>query len=412
MPFARRRKFGGNKRSSYRRRSSRFKRFRRGVRRVGGRKRRFGRRRVSRRVRRVGRATRRYAYPSKSTRSSGNIGQNYLRINRVVETASLTTFPFTSAHSVGRICVAWWQGATGIAPRGVEVVVSSSSGTITVPATLQPAFSANPSDYTIAGYYSVSLGDVGEQLSDNYEQYAKYRIRSVTYSFTDTSAVPVHSSGVSSEGASIRNAVEACLVNTGKTGQYVMPFALADTANPASSVDNPWYQAINSPSHANNTMRRFIFCGKTRRMSMRTVPMEEYVTNDNTTSVAEQSYLAAANGYNPQDIMTQSNQGTPYAQGWVVKRRKFRWTNLWVRAYDSIGGAIVPVLRNNKRAHGVQIMIKNKTYTTENVPYFTVRCNMSVEFKDRQGQFFSSAMQNSGIGNFLFPYTYAGGNTL
>lgn len=212
------------------------------------------------------------------------------------------------------------------------------------------------------------------------------------------------------------------LINTGSTGEFTLPLGMGDTVTPITVADNPWYQAANYPSSKNCCMTKHIQMGKHQKMSMRTCPMEEYLKFENNQDMQAYSALPLnLNGILPHNIMNPGQLATGQSLNasvlaatmaqTSVKRRKFRWTSLWVRYYDQTSGTWIMLLRNTKKAHGVQFMVRNKTYTAENVPYFTVHMKISVEFKDKHQQVRDGAFSGSVVAeNFLFPFSYAGGN--
>lgn len=416
MPFARRRKF----KRSYggRKRPTRFKRFRRGIRRIGGKKRRggFGRRGSIGFRRRRFTGVKKRSVPRGKTRSSGNIGNNYQRISRILETNSTQQFPFSSLPAFGRNSIAWSTvPLAGGIPRGQHITVSSA-GVISTPAALAPAVGSVGLDYVLAGYYAVQLTDITPFLGDNFRQFSMYRIRSVTYTFTDTSATAIYGASGLAQGNSIRNAVECMLINTSKSGEFITPLAMADVATSLLSTDNPWYQAENYPSCREIVKKRFIQMGKHQKLQMKITPTEDYVKNTFERDVPTNSSTSdwSANGQSQPQFLWRGQiaAATDDGRAFVVKRRPFRWSQLWLRYYD--GSNIVPIMNDVKKAHGVQIMVRNKTYTSENLPYFTVQINVSVEFKGRQQQYVGGNMGTVGAAQsgYMFPFTYAGGNTL
>lgn len=192
---------------------------------------------------------------------------------------------------------------------------------------------------------------------------------------------------------------------------------MGDTTTAWDPVMNPWNQVESWPSSRNIRDAKFVQMGKHKKFSMTTLPYEDYVVNQQTNNIMMQSYIAVDSPastlpYRAALGLTDAGAFTGVQQSaFVVKRRRFRWTNLWSRYYD--GTNIVNVLRDTKRAHGVQMMVKQNTYTTENVPYFSVMVSASIEFKDRRPMASSANFATTtAAGNFLYPFTYAGANTL
>lgn len=203
------------------------------------------------------------------------------------------------------------------------------------------------------------------------------------------------------------------IVNTSKTGQFTIPYSLQDNSSAfVPDVDDPWCQAENYPSARNILKRKIFYSGRPNSLSMEVDPTEDYVYIDNSNRVAAVSnVIDSANGFSPRDLLM---PGTSIEQAGdiSIRRRRFRWTKLWTRVPGSSGNDIIAVLRDDKLAHGVQVMVKRSTYTPQNLPYLGVHCTLSVEFRGAHQEINPAVMLSAKTStSWLFPYTYAGGNS-
>lgn len=404
MPY--RRRFG---RRFIRSRRPKFSRVGRGRRMLRGR--RFSRVRRGRGKRTSIRRSRksRTRRASRSTRSSGNIGYDYRRLSRQVLFSSANNFPFLSVPDSGRLCIAW--SLSNAIPKGQ--FISTIDGTISGPTALVPAVTQTPLDYTLSGYLSFCLADFPKANGDvDFNSYGYYRIRKITYTIRDR-----RSDYVATLGNTVPGGIGVCpevqLVNTSKTGQFVMPYELANVGGVTNQMEDVFNQVLNWPSSRNISKRRFWRAGRNNVLSMTIDPTEDYVHDDQSNRVRQISGAAnpssLLNGYEPAQFWDSPAVTADIDAGRTVKRRRFRWTNMWSRARS--GNNYVVVLRDDKLAHGVQINVRRGTYTAQTLPYMSTSVSMQVEFRQRHGCSTGTMPTALTTSVYLFPFTYAGANS-
>lgn len=204
------------------------------------------------------------------------------------------------------------------------------------------------------------------------------------------------------------------LVNTSRSGQFVMPYDVNNAAVATDIVDSPWVQALNCPNHRNIVLKKSLTGGRRTTFSMTVMPTEEYLYLDTNRHVTQ-----VTNGDVTSPFGSDSNNGSPYnilaliagtaPQDAQIRRRRFRWTRLWTRYLS--GNDSLLILNDDKFAHGVQFMIRERSFTRQNLPYFDVHVRASIEFRGRHGQTLGPTTAGNS-GQYLFPFTYAGANGL
>lgn len=320
-----------------------------------------------------------------------------------------------------RFTVAW--NATGAGNIGAIVQGTLGTfGSVTSPAALAPGAGQVPLLWNLAGYYAVCLGDIHPFAGDSYEQFREYRIRKVTYTFTPRQAAYVTNPG-SGNFTSGPDGTEVMIVNTSKTGQFVMPYPLNMVVPvTATHEDYPWYQVLNYPSHRNIAKVYRMSSQRPRTIRLTVDPTEDCIVQQ----VSEVANVGPstgglfagdpfAGGVDPQRQAVEyygansANTLLPRLEAgrFQMRRRRFRWTRQWL-IWESSVNEIPQMLyvRNDlKRAHGCQFMVKPGTYWQCTVPYYNVSINVSVEFRGRLLQQLSGATQYTS--QVLFPYTNA-----
>lgn len=390
----------------------RFKRFvRRGRRSFG--KRRFTRRslrfRGFRRGRRYGRRSSRRRFggrtriASKSTRSSGNVGQRYARFNVRVNRESTRYFPFTDSEIYGSRCVYWSHESS--VPKGQFVQLDTSTKAITVPGALAPSNTTALLQGTLCGYITVSLNDVLATLDlDRLLQYSHYRIKRITYRVRDTRAVPVARVGIDFQGPG-GTVPEVALVNTSMTGQFIRQEPMSNTL--VSAKQSPYEQVRNWPSVRNIAKFRSWRPGRANSLSMVCDATEDYFYMENNVRAQQLSNLAGSggNGYQPRQLWDAPGVTLAVDQNRYVKRRRFRWSRMFTRY--QVGNSLNILLSDIKLAHGVQILVREGTYSRQSVPYMNVDCRFSIEFRsDGRSNLLQDYIQAVDPAvPFLFPFT-------
>lgn len=212
------------------------------------------------------------------------------------------------------------------------------------------------------------------------------------------------------------------VVNTSKTGQFVMPYNL-DYTGGRTHEDDPWYQVLNYPNVRNISYIKRQMSGKPKSIRIKVNATEDYVRAE--TQGAEPMGPADSfsvtnddifGGTDPQFNYTDrttaaagsSTAAKTLAGRFSMGRRRFRWTKQWLLWENSNGASPTMYLwiRNDlKFAHGVQVMIKAGTYWRSTLPYFNTSINVNVEFRGRLLQRLNPQVA---IGDrVLFPYTNA-----
>jgi len=346
---------------------------------------------------------------SRSTRSSGNVGYDYRRLTRQVVLLAANHFPFTSDPDTGRICIAWYPNAGY--PKGQHIVLTD--GAITAPTALVASANQLPLPYTLSGYLAFCLADFPKSDSDvDFNAYGYYRIRKITYTIRDA-----RSDYVATIGNTVPGPVGVCprvqLVNTSKTGQFVAPVELGSVGGTFSNQEDPFNQVLNWQSQRNMSKTRYWRAGRMNKLSMTIDPTEDYVHDDQSNRVRQITGAAypndPENGYEPAQFWDSPGVTAAIDQGRTVKRRRFRWTNMWSRA--AIGTSYIAVLRDDKLAHGVQVNVLRSTYTNQTLPYMNATASVQVEFRQRHGTALSNMANATTSGVWLYPFTYAGGNS-
>lgn len=339
---------------------------------------------------------------SSSQKSSGNIGLQYRRISRRLDSDSTTRFPFEGSSTLGRLCYAYWLGATGTARVGRITLAADT--TVATPTYLTGTPTNAPVPATIAAYYAFCLADVpvfdGEL---GWDTFGWYRIRKIRLTLLDGRSLNTNGASTS-YGGPVADAAEVMLVNTSKTGQFVGPFSLNDVTSAAVPTDDPWLLAENYPNRRNILKRSYLGALTKKSLSMVVDPTEDYVTNDSSnriTSLSTQTEDGLSGWYPQRAWPGNTDDGTKPAIN--VRRRRFRWTKLWVRS--QVGNDIVSYLRDDKLAHGLQVMVRRSTYSTANLPYLRVHCTMSVEFRGHAMGNTNAYVAVLTTGPRLFPFT-------
>lgn len=396
MRFGRRlRRFSRRSRRSFRRKSGfgrsrlrgrRFPRGRRGFRRgIRSRRRIQGRGRLGR-LRRA----------SRSTRSSGNIGTDYKRVNRRLSGANTLQFPTLGSSNNAIFSIAWYLPSGGLVNRGQVVAGPNDVGPIVSPTALAPGAGGTPVPYNISGYISVTLGSIPQFSGDFFSGYREYRIRSFRVTLRHRAPVYVSTPGTATNTSSSGGS-EIMLVNTSKCGQFVMPYPLALQGAAVNTIDDPWVQVENFPNSRNMCVRKITSRSGETILSLKCNAMENYIFRE--TGV---EYVGAPTPAGTLDPSASPFEPFPYQQ-WVgmneigprisplcngliqVRRRPYRWTKQWVVVRDTAVPGNTPVwayFRNDfKRAEGIQAMIKGLSYDTASLPYCTMHITAQVEFR-------------------------------
>lgn len=352
---------------------------------------------------------------STSTRSSGNINKDYCRVSRRIEEVNARQFPTIGQPASSRFSIAWYTG-TAATPRGQVIDSTGDLGTITSPAALSPGTGQTPLPYTIAGYYSVNLGDIPEFSGDNFANYRYYRIKSFRVSLTSRTpvftAVPGQTYAAYGAGGT-----EVMLVNTGKSGEFVLNCPLTDTAHIITQENNPWNQVLNRGNVKEISVKKRIRTDRATTLSMKVNAMETYVYQEPvqfsimgpaSDTAIEPAFLSVLP---PQQAVSLSGTAVAYGNTparFCFKRRPFRWTRQWLQWWNPSGiGDQVMYIRNDlKRADGIQVMIRDNTYMQSSLPYFNVNITVQIEFK--QPSIVPVDQTDILIGDsLLFPFTNA-----
>lgn len=323
-----------------------------------------------------------------------------------------------SVNSGPRLSVAWNTSLIPGIVRGAFITGTGDIGAISAPAALVPANGSTPVQYTLSGYYNFRLSDFPVFDGDTFSQFKEYRIRSFRVTLTDRMPVwtSVAGGGNFSTGP---GCTEVMLVNTSKTGEFVMPISMGNTALAVTAAADPWNQVLNYPSVRNIAMVKKLSAHKPVTLSLKVDAMENYVTRQYE-DVDFQGPLAST-GYEFSGITPQTAfYGTAGASAastagqqmnsarFKMKRRRFRWTNQWLMFQSTTGSDdpnLIYIRNDDKVAHGCQMMVKALSYWTSSLPYFDVAVTMSVEFRGKLMQRAMIPITNSS--SMLFPWTNA-----
>lgn len=328
--------------------------------------------------------------------------------------------PFGQAYP--RIGVSW---NTAISPsatvRGTFTATQSNQvvGALTNPTYLIPGNGQTPLPYNICGYYAVQLADLHAFRGDSYEQFREYRIKSFRISFTSRMPMWTGNPGGGTFSAG-PDGTEVMLVNTSKTGQFILPFAMSDTTSTCLLPDSPWFQVMNYPSVRNIAKITRMSTRRMTKLSMKVDCTEDYIRNEDQgvtwSGPADVISGGVFNGVSPQESAIGAFSSTAAgghaarvrAGRFQMGRRRFRWTKQWLLFdnSDAISSSQYLFIRNDtKAAHGVQFMVRELTYWQSTVPYFNVSITAQIEFR---GRLLQRLPEDVGIGeSVLFPYTTA-----
>lgn len=354
---------------------------------------------------------------STSTRSSGNVGKNYTRVSRRIVALNSRQFPPISSYVSERFAIAWYTG-TGSTSRGVQIYGATGVdlGTITNPGSLAPGVNTVPLPYVIAGYYSLCLDDFSEFSGDNFRNYREYRIKSFRITLTSRQPVFTAVAGVA-HAAYGPGGTEVMLVNTGKSGEFVLNCPLNDNAHIITQENNPWNQVLNRSNVKEISVKKTMSSNKPTTISMKVDCMETYLVNE----PIQYAIMAptADIGIEPDRIPVY-----PYQTGTSVgaiqeaygtfngrfqyKRRRFRWTRQWLQWWNpsGVGNQVMYIRNDRKRADGVQVMIRDNTFMQATIPYFNVNITAQLEF--RNPSIVPADQTSTEIGSImLFPFTNA-----
>lgn len=182
-----------------------------------------------------------------------------------------------------------------------------------------------------------------------------------------------------------------------------------NTTAAGSAVSDPFIQLESASNVRNIAKIRNFMSGARSTMSVIVEPTEDYVYQEQNMRVQQVSNdaLDAASGYQPRNFFDAPGVTAPIDSMRTVRRRKFRWSKLWTRAV--VGSNIVAVFNDDKFAHGFQIMVQAGSYSASTFPYLGVEIRASIEFKHDQG--WGAIGDVTASSGYLFPYTYAGGNS-
>lgn len=348
-----------------------------------------------------------------------------MRLSRRIEGYNTQQFPTLGTTSSTRFTVAWNATNSGIAGP-VLAGTLGQYGPITSPAAFVPGNGQVPLNYNLCGYYSVVLGDLHAFAGDSYEQFKEYRIRKVTYTFTNRMPTYTGNPGGGNFSAGPEGA-EVMIVNTSKTGQFVMPRSMSENVlGNETHEDYPWYQVLNYPNCRNISKVYRLKSGRATTIRMTVDATEDYIASqvqDVSSTEPVSSLVFTGDSYmgmTPQNAAIGTYTANSGSLQWSktlaarhqMKRRRFRWTRQWLLwVSSSVETPSMLYVRNDlKRAHGIQFMVKAGTYWQSTLPYFNVSITMQVEFRGRLLQQLPSTIPPTA--DVLFPYTNATFNTV
>lgn len=347
------------------------------------------------------------------------MGQTYKRVSRRLTGYNTEQFPTLGVAGPYRFTVAWSDDTGQPYGQLVQGAGTAQIGSVTTPAAIAPGNATDPVPYNICGYFAVNLGDLHEFSGDNFQQYREYRIRKVTYTFTPRAALFTTLPGGGSFSSGPEGA-EVMLVNTSKTGQFVMPYPMEVVAAATrKQQDYPWYQVLNFPSVRNISKLYRLQSHRVKPMSMTIDATEDFVQQETwplqVMGPNQPSFAGFFNDVTPKDAITAyaADEAAPFAQQTLagrfhMKRRRFRWTKQWLmwRSNSAVDRPQYVYVRNDgKPAHGLQFMIKARTYWRSTLPYFNMAITAQVEFRGQLLQRLSADVAPSS--SVLFPWTNA-----
>lgn len=170
---------------------------------------------------------------------------------------------------------------------------------------------------------------------------------------------------------------------------------------------SPYEQVRNWPSVRNIAKFRSWRPGRANSLSMVCDATEDYFYMENNVRAQQLSNLAGSggNGYQPRQLWDAPGVTLAVDQNRYVKRRRFRWSRMFTRY--QVGNSLNILLSDIKLAHGVQILVREGTYSRQSVPYMNVDCRFSIEFRsDGRSNLLQDYIQAVDPAvPFLFPFT-------
>lgn len=390
------------RRRSIRRRPLRRSRVSIGVRRI--RRSRYGLRRL-RRFRRGYRrrgSLARVRRASFSKRSTGFRGNSYFRKMVRLDTVAAKSFPFDDASATPRSrCLFWPLGTLTVARPGCdEVAYTATTGSITAPAEVATSGSLSTVNGDLTAFINVNLSDIIPATLSDFGTYGQYRIRRMRYTLIDRAALPVSTvNGVVTNNFSVNNA-EVSLVNTSRIGEVVGFYGFDSLSGVPTILDVPSGQLSQLRNRRNVCRTKHFMSGRRQSLSLSVNCTEDYVKRYDDDFNAMSVYSFTPNVLNADPVYAFNNVSLASdSHGLGFRRRPFRWTRLYA-TYKS-GGVLYTLLNDIKIAHGIEVIVRNNTYTPSNPPCFQAILTVTLEFRNYRTTYNTSGRN----AQLMYPWT-------